>query len=66
MNAFFAFLVVGLLLAFWGSMLAILLAGAVYMWAVLLDELRERRTRRLAKKSLSELLAEARSAEEAQ
>jgi Flp pilus assembly protein TadB len=54
MNAFFTLLVVGVLLAFWGSLLAIVVAGAVYLWVVLLDELRDRRARRKAKRSLPE------------
>lgn len=49
MNTFFTLLVVGVLLAFWGSLLAIVVAGAVYLWLVLLDELRLCRARRKAR-----------------
>ena len=55
MNAFFTLLVVGVLLAFWGSLLAIVVAGAVYLWVVLLDELQARRARRRGKRSLPEV-----------
>ena len=43
MSMFLALLVAAIVLVFWGAALAILVAGAIYMWVMLLDELKSRR-----------------------
>jgi hypothetical protein len=44
MSMFLALFIAAIILVFWGAALAILVAGAIYMWVALLDELKSRRT----------------------
>ena len=43
MSVFLALFVAAIVLVFWGAALAILIAGAIYSWILVLDELKHRR-----------------------
>ena len=43
MSMFLALFVAAVVLVFWGAALAILIACAIYLWIVLIDELKRRR-----------------------
>jgi hypothetical protein len=49
MNTLAAILITGVVLAFWGFLLAILMAAATQLWLDLLDDLRGRRVRKRLK-----------------